>query len=235
MMVDLATCEWNPGINRSIVSIETAAKRVRPEDRSLIVSQFNAKSYNDVVEIRKNSITGTAQYSAVIRNMNFGTGRVCKVITRSKWKQKDVVSAIVFWINGRSYGYASACGNLFELDMVRSPPTVPPPVEVFEQTYDHPQTIGEPFGPIFRSESESPYSPIQSSSFGASSFDELASVGYGGGFYYGGGVGVIPYVPSQYFDGPSAPIPELPVWSYLGISFAFVGLLNRRKKNGSTN
>src|SRR4249919_269186 len=121
MIPIIDTCEWNPGINRSTVSIEIAAQNVRSADRSLLITQFNKKNFSDVVEIRKDRISGQKnQYESTISNMNFARNRLCRHITRAQWKDDTVVSAMVFLVNGNAYGYASACGNLFELSLQQS-------------------------------------------------------------------------------------------------------------------
>lgn len=230
MMPDLATCEWNPGSNRSIVSIEIAAKRVPSADRSSLIAAFNARNYSDHVTITKDSITGTAQYESVIKNMNFGSGRLCKVVSRKKWKDADAVSAIVFHIKGRAYGYASVCGNLFELNLVGGKTSVPETTYSTEQTYAITPIIGEPFGPITLSESPIPQN--QTPSFQSDCACESSSIGYGGGYFYGGGGGVIIGTPNIPTPGEVTPaIPELPVWSYLGIGAALLMALRRRKQN----
>ena len=117
-MIDLAVCEWNPGSNRSVVSIESAAAHIPVADRKPLIERFNRRQFDDTVRIGRDAITsdtGSLQYDAVIANMNFGHGDRCRRVTRARWRPTDVQGAVVFIVNGRAYGYAAVCGNLFEL------------------------------------------------------------------------------------------------------------------------
>jgi hypothetical protein len=232
MIPTIDTCEWNPGANRSIVSIEIASQNVRSEDRSLLVAKFNKKSFDDLVEIRKDRISGQKnQYDATLSNMNFARNRLCHHITRQQWKEETVVSAMVFSVNGRSYGYASVCGNLFELTQLppekhehESIPESPPSIErVFES--NGPTTIiegGQSFTEYYQGTAYGGYSDYGSSYYG----------GVWGGGYYGGGSGTVPNS-TTVDSSPTptvfsvSPVPELPIWECFGIGSAF--LILRRK------
>ncbi len=232
MIPTIDTCEWNPGINRSIVSIEIAAQIVRSEDRSLLITQFNKKNFSDLVEIRKDRISGQKnQYESTISNMNFARNRRCLHITRLQWKEETVVSAMVFSVNGRSYGYASVCGNLFELTAVPpSEPKVNIPNEFPEPifSYNGPTVViegGETFTDYYQSYPVG-YSSGSGPSYGGGSF-----AGYSGGGYYfttGSPPINIPGIPT--LTGVT-PIPELPVWPYFGLGLAILAW-SRRKQIG---
>lgn len=130
MIPDLQTCEWShPGSNRSLVDPVVAVARLEmpAPTRAVLVEKMRRHQFDDVVRIDWASIrseNGADQYEAVIRNMNFGSGSICKTMTRNTWKADHVESAIVYLVDGRAFGFASVCGNLFEI--TRTEDAAPP-------------------------------------------------------------------------------------------------------------
>lgn len=120
MTIDLAICEWHPGSNRSMVDPVVAVARLEmPEQtRLVLIEKIKRHQFDDVVTIKWASIVsndGTHQYDAAISNMNFADGRLCKSVTRKEWQLDHNEGALIYLVDGKAYGYAAACGNLFEL------------------------------------------------------------------------------------------------------------------------
>jgi hypothetical protein len=144
MSADLPSCEWHPGLNRSVVSIEQAVAKLHlvPDDAKRLIEKFNQHIPDDLVLIDKSNVHSFAgyKYGPDISRMNFGKGRLCTKVTRLTWKNKEQQEAIVFVVNGKAYGYAAACGNLFELRLIPRAPVTHPPLMV-ENTEELPAVL----------------------------------------------------------------------------------------------
>jgi hypothetical protein len=119
-MIDLAVCEWNPGSNRATVDPVVAVARLDmpAATRAVLVEKMKRHQFDDVVSINWAAITsdtGANSYDGAISNMNFSTGHICRKVTRNGWTLDHTEGAIVYLVDGRAFGFASACGNLFEL------------------------------------------------------------------------------------------------------------------------
>jgi hypothetical protein len=231
MIADLPVCEWNPGANRSVVSIEVAAQRVHPADRTLLIAKFNQRAFDDRVTITRNAVqsdTGAAQYAATLANMNFAKGRICKAITRKgpTWVAGRRAGAVVLWVGDRAYGWAADCGNLFELTRLPAPPAPPAllPPQVF---------VAEPVLPaVPPSEPEAPTFHTLSAPNTGEPGDVLpppaAWAGPGAPFAVFPGPGVLlpPLAPP---GGAVAPVPEPPTWAALGLGLVALAWWRRRR------
>ena len=130
MIANLATCEWHPGSNRSTVDPVVAVARLEmPEaTRAVLVEKMKSHSFDDVVRITWagiESVSGANSYDGAISNMNFGTGRICKAVTRNAWSIKHVENAIVYIVGDQAFGFAAVCGNLFRLTRFDKPAAQP--------------------------------------------------------------------------------------------------------------
>lgn len=120
MIADLPSCEWHPGSNRATVNPVVAVARLDmpAPTRAALIAKMERHQFDDVVSITWAAVTskqGANDYSADIRRMNFGEGRICERVTRAKWDSLHSEEAIVYIVDGRAYGVAAACGNLFEM------------------------------------------------------------------------------------------------------------------------
>jgi hypothetical protein len=179
------------------MAIEQAvAKQVPVPDQAELIRQFNARQFADKVRITRDNVVseGVFTYESTLRNMNFGSGSYCRIMTRKTWSEKDWQGAMVFFVNGRAYGYAAICGNLFELTPITAAKEFTAPVLV--QEYPAEPVLGLPETPsVFETPPE--VDTIPQESFAAPPIFMSAPI-YGGGLYY-----------------VCAPVPELPIWVYL--------------------
>lgn len=131
MIADLPSCEWHPASNRSLVDPVVAVARLDMPvpTRTALVEKLRRHQFDDVVHIDWAQIaseSGTNRYGPAITNMNFGaSGRLCRTVTRASWSELKHETALVYIVDGRAWGYASACGNLFELKLLPPVPAVP--------------------------------------------------------------------------------------------------------------
>jgi hypothetical protein len=126
MASDIAVCEWTPNSNRATVDPVVAVARldIPAATRVALIEKMKRHHFDDVVKITWASITsnsGAYRYGNAISNMNFATGRICRAITRNKWSASDEEGSIVYIVGERAFGFASACGNLFELELTEAP------------------------------------------------------------------------------------------------------------------
>lgn len=224
MIADVGTCEWNPGSHRSMVDPVVAVARLdMPAPmRTELVEKIKRHQFDDVVSIHWASITsdeGRAAYAGDITNMNFADGRICKTVTRDKWTADQVEGAIVYRVGSRAFGYAAACGNLFELvsserkeelAIAEAPLLAVAPVEPLS---DGP-TAAAVYSPAWLGE-------------------DVASTGYAvGGYIYapiGGGVGGGGFFPApQPFPCPVPAVPEPSTWLLSAVGLAI--LIKRVRK-----
>lgn len=129
-MIDLDRCEWNPGSNRSTVDPVVAVGRLEMPApmRATLIEKMKRHHFDDVVSITWATITSDSNansYDGAISRMNFAAGRICRAVTRHNWSADHVEGAIVYIVEGRAFGYASACGNLFEMRIAEAPAARP--------------------------------------------------------------------------------------------------------------
>jgi hypothetical protein len=226
MTPDLATCEWHPGSNRSVVDPIVAVARLDmpASTRALLIEKMSKHKFDDVVHITWTGIASESSnsYEAAISNMNFANGRLCKTITRQTWTPDHIEDAIVYIVDGRAFGYAAACGNLFELTRKEpEAPSLPPPTAMALEETLLPALLAPPTD-TFVSSSSSEITPSSSTNgfYGAAS---------GAWLSVGGGGGGACCCPPLSTPPPVTPVPELPAWMLMFTAFAMVPLRWVRK------
>jgi hypothetical protein len=87
--VTVPSCAWDrPGHNPFMGDVVAAVDRYRdiPVDvRSQLKARMARREYDDIVSIRRDSITGKAEYGSTISDMHFGTHQLCRSVTRAAW------------------------------------------------------------------------------------------------------------------------------------------------------
>lgn len=82
-------CSWDhPGVNPFMGDVVAAVDRYAdiPADvRQRLKARMAKRDYDEIAVITRDGISGRAQYDAAIREMHFGTGQICKTVTRSRW------------------------------------------------------------------------------------------------------------------------------------------------------
>jgi hypothetical protein len=115
MTADFAVCEWsNPGYNRYTgTTIQAISQLGLPQP---VVKELQAKvvakNYDDQVKIGKSFIQGKYNYLPDISYMHFGTDRVCKVVTRTKWDWGHEESGLVYCVGDSCVLIPAVCGNV---------------------------------------------------------------------------------------------------------------------------
>lgn len=133
-LVEQPVCSWdNPGANRFTGNIEQAVNgfdEIPLEVRDKLKLKLRTRSgYDDVVEIRRDTIVGKHEYQPELTNMYFGANNLCKSVTRSKWKPTQVERGLVFCEGQYCVVLPTICGNLSIIKRIFPPvkKDTPPP------------------------------------------------------------------------------------------------------------
>ena len=120
-----SSCAWNnPGDNpfsgNKIEAVDHYLD-IPPEIRNVIKNRMRKHKYNEVVEIRKNSIGNPGEYQPIISGMHFGKNQLCSSVDRSKWKDTHVERGLVFCDMGYCIIVPTVCGNISRVFRVYNP------------------------------------------------------------------------------------------------------------------
>jgi hypothetical protein len=112
----LPTCSWDhPGHDPFMGDVVAAVDRYQdiPVDvRRRLQTRMAKREYDDIVSIRRDSITGRARYRGTIRDMHFGTGQVCRAVTRSSWTPQMQERGLVYCESGQCILVPTVCRNV---------------------------------------------------------------------------------------------------------------------------
>lgn len=119
----LDVCSWNsPGHNAFMGDRPSAISSyaIPASVSAKLKTKMLGLQYDDVVEITKNGIEGKHAYNNM-RNMHFGTGKICKTVDMSGWKQSDKEIGLVYCVeDSKSESFCivvpTVCGNVSQID-----------------------------------------------------------------------------------------------------------------------
>ncbi len=111
----LPACSWDrPGVNPftgDLVAAVDRYKDIPPATREKLKARLKQRSYEDIALITRDRIEGKAEY-AEIRDMHFGTGRICRTVTRGKWSNSHQERGLVYCEDGQCLIVPTVCRNL---------------------------------------------------------------------------------------------------------------------------
>ncbi|MES2992877.1 MAG: MHFG family PEP-CTERM protein [Pseudomonadota bacterium] len=116
--VTLDRCSWDhPGVNPFMGDVVAAVDRYRdipPEVRERLKARMATREYDDLVEIRRDSMTGRGgyDYGSTITDMHFGTHQVCRSVTRSSWTPQMQERGLVYCESGHCILVPTVCRNV---------------------------------------------------------------------------------------------------------------------------
>lgn len=126
----LAACSWaNPGLNPYLGSQAAAVHTYRdiPADvRGRLADQVRRREYDDLVDIRRDSIEGLRSYGA-LRSMHFAGGRLCTAVDRSRWPAHKIEKGLVFCEVEHCILLPHVCGNVSRVTRLAPRPSRPAP------------------------------------------------------------------------------------------------------------
>ena len=114
--VRYASCSWDhPGSNPFMGSVVDAVDRYTdiPADvRSRLKQKMAKRDYDDIASIGRDSINGKDVYDPDIRDMHFGTNRVCTTVSRSGWAKDREERGLVYCDGNECIIVPTVCRNV---------------------------------------------------------------------------------------------------------------------------
>ena len=230
----LAQCSWDrPGRNAFTGDVVAAVDRysdIPTPVRARLKERMQAREYDDMVDIRRDSIKGKFEYASTIRDMHFGSDRVCRQVTRAKWTDKTHERGLVYCEGEHCILVPTVCRNVSRIDrkpalvagdMLKPPPGVPPAPELASGGRDSAAGAAvpqEPVTPVTSSFSEAVagaavplFGPIGDTPLGAGSPPAGATAAPSAGSSDGFAPGELPFAPLLFVPGGGgggpAPLP----------------------------
>ncbi len=112
----LPQCSWDkPGANPFMGDVVAAVDRypdIPAETRTKLKARMKARNYEDIAVIGRDAITGKAKYGDDIRDMHFGSGSICRTVTRSKWTSTMQERGLVYCEDGHCILVPTVCRNV---------------------------------------------------------------------------------------------------------------------------
>jgi len=109
-------CSWDrPGVDRYRGAPVAALEHYRDipaADRAALARRIAAGIPDDEVAIGPRSIEGNYRYDNAIGDMHFGSRRMCRTVTRTKWAPGHREPAQVYCVNGECVLIPRVCGNV---------------------------------------------------------------------------------------------------------------------------
>jgi hypothetical protein len=250
------SCSWDkPGVNPFTGDVVAAVDRYRdiaPDVRERLKARMARRDYEDMVSIRRDSITGHVKgrdYGPEISEMHFGTHQLCHSVTRSKWSTAMQERGLVYCDSGQCILVPTVCRNVSRIsrrevspDHADAPELLPPIAVVAAPALGEPLSIdrapsfAEPSNGVGPAALSPPAGlPGGAGPGGGAVFAGGAGVG---GIVGGTGSGVLPTAPLEVDNpvdipplGPSVPVvavPEPQTWALLALGLIAVGIARRR-------
>lgn len=111
-----SVCSWDrPGVDRYRGTPDAALAHYRDipaADRARLARRIAARVADDTVQISRAGISGLYQYESRIADMHFGTGRICRTVTRAKWRPAHREKAAVYCAGQACVLVPEVCGNV---------------------------------------------------------------------------------------------------------------------------
>ncbi len=112
----LATCSWDrPGVNPYRGELGAAVDRytdIPAATRAVLKQRMAAQRYDDMAVIGRDHITGGSRYSAELRDMHFGNGRLCRSVTRKGWPAQAEERGLVYCEGAHCIIVPTVCRNV---------------------------------------------------------------------------------------------------------------------------
>lgn len=109
-------CSWDrPGADRYRGTPAAALAHYRDigaADRAALARRIAAGIPDDRVSISRTAIAGDYQYESRIADMHFGAGRICRTVTRAKWRAAHREPGAVYCVGEECVLVPDVCGNV---------------------------------------------------------------------------------------------------------------------------
>lgn len=235
----IPACSWDkPGQNPYMGDVVAAVDRyadIAPDVRERLRARMLRRDYDDVVTIKRDSITGKRRYGSTISDMHFGTRQLCRSVSRAGWSPAMQERGLVYCDSGQCILVPTICRNVSRISRAevadeRAVGDVPPAVAVVPAV----PAAADSFtalskgavAPVLASApvgGESGGSPAGGGGVGTDTGFPGGGGGAGGGGYVGGpvigppgggGTGDVPALP-VIPAVPVSPVPEPETWALM--------------------
>jgi len=251
----LDVCSWDrPGIDPFMGDVVAAVDRyqdIAVDVRERLKARMVKREYDDVVSIRRDSITGRARvrYGSAIRDMHFGNAKVCHSVSRAAWSAQMRERGLVYCESGHCILVPTVCRNVSRIARAEVanehaegdvPELEAPPVAALDLLptpipFDlAPPVLAVDAGPGAEAQPEGyPQSAGAGAGEGAhgsfASGSAVASIAATGG--KGDGVTTAPQAPSNLEVAAAiAPVPEPETWGLMIGGLAALAAWRRRRR-----
>lgn len=92
--------------------------------RERLKQRMRERRYDEIVSIRRDSVSGRAAYDSEITDMHFGSGSVCKTVSRSQWAPQAEERGLVYCEEQQCILVPTVCRNVSRIK--RRPAAVAP-------------------------------------------------------------------------------------------------------------
>jgi len=128
-MARVSTCSWDrPGHDAFTGDVVAAIDRyidIPTPVRITLKQRMQTRDYDDLVDIRRDSISGRVRYEPTIRDMHFGVDRVCNHVTRERWTAQMHERGLVYCESGHCILVPTVCRNVSRIERRPSAATGP--------------------------------------------------------------------------------------------------------------
>ncbi|MDP1532007.1 MAG: MHFG family PEP-CTERM protein [Rubrivivax sp.] len=109
-------CSWDrPGHNPFIGDIIAAVDHYTDMPvgvRAALKARMAERRYDEIVTIGRDAIVGRHRYAPDLRDMHFGSGQVCRTVTRKAWGAHAIERGLVYCESGHCVIVPTVCRNL---------------------------------------------------------------------------------------------------------------------------
>ena len=111
-----SSCSWDrPGHNPFVGDLVASIDRytdIPQATRERLKQRMAVRDYDDLVSIKRDSISGKKSYDPRIREMHFGENSMCREVTRTKWTPQMEERGLVYCEAGHCILVPTVCRNV---------------------------------------------------------------------------------------------------------------------------
>jgi hypothetical protein len=125
----LPNCSWdrpghNPFTGELVAAVDHYTDIPAPV-RARLKQRMAARQYDEIVQIRRDSIEGRHSYQPTIRGMHFGEGSMCTQVSRARWADTALERGLVYCDSGTCLLVPTVCRNLSRIERNEGGPAAP--------------------------------------------------------------------------------------------------------------
>lgn len=127
----VTACSWDhPGANKyrgDVVKAIDSYKDIPAATRKILKERIKERQYDEFADITRDSIKGKDVEYVNLRQMHFGSGKVCHKVSREKWKPGHMERGFIYCEGGHCVIIPTVCNNVSRVDRVVPPLVFDPP------------------------------------------------------------------------------------------------------------